>query len=106
MRAKIFTVDSSLFTTVGLASLVANRLDLHNGSCDRNYYVPCIRTDFLHTTFAQDRQFGPEPEDMLFRILLRFSLIWEGPNFDLDLVVPNTLMGRLFVLDRSIVKFG
>ena len=51
-----------------------------------------------------DTRFGLVSDDMEFLVLFRYGSTWKGPNFGLDLVLPNTLLRRLVVLDCSIVE--
>ena len=43
---------------------------------------------------------------LLLLVLLGFDSTWDGPDFELSMEDPNTLLRRLDALERPIVGFG
>ena len=78
-------------------------------SCGLALVVSFLRTDSLSTMSAQDTWgawFDLVTGILLFRVLLGLGSTWDGPDLELIMGDPNTLLRQSDVLDRSILGFG
>ena len=102
------------YHSVNPARRVAYLLDMPRQPykyCGLALVVSFLHIDSLRAMSAQvtwGTWFGLVIGILLFRVLLGFDSTWDGPDLELIMGDPSTLLWRLSVqvMDRSIVGFG